>query len=149
MRYQSLRLLSFLYHAIAIVGVFVVLVFFVVFFVGAIGLVNGIAQMQGIQPTLPAYAAALAPPFYFLVAGMLGCLVTYAGGTFIMLMIDIEQGIRDLNPRPYQQYVHEDVDPVTPKPWASFPDYSKQKKTTRPSGDERARIPRDKWDMGH
>lgn len=89
----------------------------------------------------------MAQPFITLFVDLIACLVLYGFGGLISVVIDIATPHMETNFERYSQI--DNGDPVTPKPWASFPDYSKQKTPIRPSGDERARIPRGKRDMGH
>lgn len=147
MRYQSLHLISLFYKLAGIIGAIVVMILFVVFEAGAINLVNIIIQAQGIQASLTAYVAATLPPFYFLIAGLLSCLMSYGFGAFLTLMIDIEQGIRNLDYRSQRAELPKEDAPLAPRrPLASFPP-SQYDRPRRKAGEDRPR-PQGKWDTG-
>ena len=136
MRYHSLRLVSSFYKLSGIVGGLLVIILFVAFLVGALGLVEQIASRQGIRPSLEAYLAAITPPIYFLIAGLIGSLTSFAFGAFIMLMIDIEQGVRNIDFHfNNREQFPDDYDPVTPQPW------------TKPVSDSMFKPPRGSRDL--
>lgn len=144
MRYPSLRLIVFLYHVIAVVGALSVFVLSIIFATGAIEFLHRLFPNRPLA--LENYAAVLAAPFGFFLAGMFGALCVYAFGTLLTVIMDIEANTRQHQYQEYQ-YAEEDV-PVAPRPMASFP-RSPVARPQRQTGDERAQAARrHKWDMG-
>lgn len=142
MRYHSLRFIASLYHFFGFfIGVCVVVLFFI-FAYGAVQLLQTIAVATGSVPGFENYAAVLLPPFGFLLGGIITAISTYAAGTFLIVIMDIEENTRLAN---YRQPLHREEDaPVAPKPWASFPPNpnlhpQKDKLVPRGTYDERLR----------
>lgn len=148
MRYHSLRFVSLLYKLTGIAGGIASIILFLLVAATGISFAQILGLGVGAPVTASGYIASLFPAFIILISGLIGGITSYAIGAFIMLMIDIEQGIRNIDQHFNRIDYPEDIDPLTPKPWASFPQ-SRWSLPPRPAGDERSQIPRGKWDMGN
>ncbi len=78
---------------------------------------------------------------------MTASITSYAFGAFIMVIIDIEADVRNIDYRLNRVEYHQDIDPLTPKPLASFPPNPYAQPKHPILRDERPR-PQSKWDMG-
>ncbi len=90
--YQSLKLLSGTFKIISICGVIGLLIW----------VTSRILASREVLSTIPDYTLQTVWELFrldlvILILGMFGCLMSFAFGTFIMLIIDIEEGIRNID----------------------------------------------------
>lgn len=95
MRYHSLRIIVSMYHFMGITVAIGVVVFFFIFAIGAIQLLQ--QMFPGVPLGLENYAAVLAPPFLFLVLGAIFAISLYAAGTLLVVVMDIEENTRSID----------------------------------------------------
>lgn len=95
MRYFSLQTVSVIYRVLGVTAAATSLVLFFYFEVGAVQGLNELAR-RGVVVTTEAYAAAMSVPVLFFIAGLFVSLTTYASGAFIGLMIDIANGVNNI-----------------------------------------------------
>ncbi len=125
MRYHSLWLLSAVLKSAALVGVILVMIFFIVFLIGSIQTVTAAAAAVEQTASIGAYLTAATPPILFLFGGLFGCLVTFAAGALVMLLVSIEANVSSIENRlaagePYNRSLHGSWD-TSPQPKTRSP----------------------------